>query len=61
MRGGYALAYKDEPDAFAAQSDALNDVVNLRFSLGIAISTSGLVQEVMWESPAFHAGLTAEA
>ncbi len=60
-RGGYALTYKNRPNKFAAQADALNDIVNLRFSIGIAVSTTGLVQEVMWESPAFDAGLTAGA
>jgi len=60
-RGGYALVYQPTPTQFAAQADALNDVVNLRFSAGMAVATSGLVQEVMWESPAFKAGLTAGA
>lgn len=60
-RGGYQLVYRDTPNAFAAQADALSDIVNLRFSLGLAVNAAGLVQEVMWESPAFQAGLTAGA
>jgi predicted metalloprotease with PDZ domain len=60
-RGGYQLVYRDTPTPFAAQADALSDIVNLRFSLGLAVNAAGLVQEVMWESPAFQAGLTAGA
>ena len=58
-RGGYRLVYRDTPSDFAIAEDALNSVVNLRFSLGLTVGTTGAIQEVLWESPAFHAGLTA--
>ncbi|MDB4989762.1 MAG: peptidase, partial [Myxococcaceae bacterium] len=60
-RGGYRLVYRPTPSEFARQADATLGVLNLRFSLGITVATSGALQEVLWESPAFEAGLTAGA
>jgi predicted metalloprotease with PDZ domain len=57
--GGYELVYRETPTEFAAQLYEMSDVVCHRFSLGITVTTSGLIQEVIWESPAFRAGLTA--
>jgi predicted metalloprotease with PDZ domain len=60
-RGGYRLVYRDTPNDYALLDDASAGVINLRFSLGMALSPSGGVQEVLWDSPAFKAGLTAGA
>jgi predicted metalloprotease with PDZ domain len=60
-RGGYALVYRDTPSEFALKEDALNGAVNLRFSVGLTVGTTGVIQEVLWEAPAFHAGLTTAA
>jgi predicted metalloprotease with PDZ domain len=58
-RGGYRLVYRDVPSEFATTMDALQDVTSLRFSIGVSVKSTGELQEVLWESPAFHAGLTA--
>ncbi len=58
-RGGYRLVYKDEPSEFQKLQDALGDVLSLRFSIGIAVASNGELREVLWESPAFDAGLTS--
>jgi predicted metalloprotease with PDZ domain len=58
-RGGYRLVYRKEPSAFGLDADRLFDVISLRFSLGMNVAAFGRVNEVLWESPAFDAGVTA--
>jgi predicted metalloprotease with PDZ domain len=60
-RGGYRLVYRKTPSEFAVATDTANGVTNLRFSVGLAVSTDGTLQEVIWEGPAFKAGLVAGA
>jgi predicted metalloprotease with PDZ domain len=60
-RGGYRLVYRDTPSDFAVQEDNLNNLISLRYSLGLTVNTSGGLEEVIWEFPGFHAGLTAAA
>jgi predicted metalloprotease with PDZ domain len=60
-RGGYRLVYRDMPNNFAIATDAANGIDNMRFSIGVAVSSDGTLQEVMWEGPAYHAGLVAGA
>jgi predicted metalloprotease with PDZ domain len=57
-RGGYRLVYRKTPNAFDLDADQLFDVESLRYSLGLTVGSSGKVKEVLWESPAFDAGLT---
>ncbi|MDB4973485.1 MAG: peptidase [Myxococcaceae bacterium] len=58
-RGGYRLVYRDSPSEFARAADRASGAKSLRFSLGATLQRNGRVQEVLWESPAFDAGLTA--
>lgn len=60
-RGGYRLVYRKTPTEFATLSDSLLHVLCLRFSLGLTIGEKGSLQEVLWGSSAFHAGLTASS
>ncbi|WP_260597584.1 hypothetical protein [Sphingomonas endolithica] len=60
-RGGYRLVYRDYRTDFCKSFDAQAAQLDLRFSVGLNIATSGTVQEVMWGSPAFDAGLTSGA
>lgn len=60
-RGGYRLAYRKTPNDFAVVTDASESILNLRFSLGVSVATDGTLQEVIWEGPAYHAGLVAGA
>ena len=60
-RGGYRLVYRDYRNDFCKRYDALANQFDMRFSIGLNISDSGTVQEVMWDSAAFHAGLTSGA
>lgn len=58
-RGGYRLVYRKTPSDFAVKTDALQGVESLQFSIGLTVTPAGKVPEVVWESPAFDAGLTA--
>ena len=60
-RGGYRLVYRKTPSAFGLDADRLFDTVSLQFSIGLNVAQNGSVNEVLWESPAFNAGVTAGA
>jgi len=57
--GGYTLVYREEPSAFQKKDDALTEVSDLRFSIGLRVKADGKIEEVIWDSPAFQAGVTA--
>jgi predicted metalloprotease with PDZ domain len=58
-RGGYRLVYRDRPSAFTVSSDAVFGTVSLSFSLGLTLDAQGKLKDVLWDGPAFGAGLTA--
>jgi predicted metalloprotease with PDZ domain len=62
-RSGWQLSYREEQSGLQKSQDERNRSVNLSFSLGLAISTrdKGKVAEVIWDGPAFKAGLTTAA
>jgi predicted metalloprotease with PDZ domain len=60
-RGGYRLEYRPYRNDFCKRFDAQADQLDMRFSIGLNIGNSGTIQEVMWDSAAFEAGLTAGA
>lgn len=51
--GGWRLVYKDEPNGLSrANSDG-----NFTYSLGLSLGKDGKVSTVLWDSPAFAAGI----
>jgi predicted metalloprotease with PDZ domain len=60
-RGGWALSYSDAPSAGFKAHAKLRKFIDLRYSLGVMVSTSdskdGELLDVLWNSPAFTAGL----
>ncbi len=56
-RGGYRLAFVETPDAAykRVRADWGRDFL---FSLGFSLSSSNSITNVLWDSPAFEAGLT---
>jgi predicted metalloprotease with PDZ domain len=58
-RGGYRLVYRDHRNPFCKSFDAVVGQYDIRFSVGLTLGVDGTVQEVMWGSAAFDAGLTA--
>lgn len=61
QRGGYRLIYTDTPSDFQKGADATHKELNLLYSMGAVVGEDGAITEVVWEKPAFKAGLTAGA
>jgi predicted metalloprotease with PDZ domain len=62
-RGGYKLVYTDSLGEYLAGSEEQRKRINLTFSIGIELDDKekdmqGVVSEVIWDSPAFKAGIT---
>ncbi|MEG2805128.1 peptidase M61 [Stenotrophomonas sp.] len=54
---GWKLVYTDTPsEAVKAQETRANGI-NLTYSLGLSVANSGALTDVLWDSPAFNAGL----
>ena len=60
-RGGYRLVYREEPSEYQANKEAVLGVTNLLFSIGLMLSSDGSISEVLWDGPAFRAGITSGA
>jgi predicted metalloprotease with PDZ domain len=58
-RGGYALTYSDVPNELLKMRDSQRKRVSLQFSIGVEMDEKNAnVVAVLWDSPAFKAGLT---
>jgi predicted metalloprotease with PDZ domain len=57
-RGGYRLVYNDTPTDFFKAAEARRKNVDLTYSLGFVIGRDAKLTDVLWEGPAFQAGLT---
>jgi predicted metalloprotease with PDZ domain len=59
-RGGYRLVFRDRPsDFWMSMEETRLKGVDHTYSIGIVIDKDAIVAEVLWESPAWKAGLTA--
>lgn len=56
-RGGYTLTYTDTPTAYYSLVETRTNTSNLGYSLGIVAGSDGRIANVVWDSPAFKAGL----
>lgn len=58
VRGGWRLAYTDRPSVYTLAQEKTRKQTNLAHSLGLVVSNAdGRIVEVLWDSPAFEAGL----
>lgn len=58
-RGGYRLVYTAEPNAFQKAADESRKQASFAGSIGVVVSDKdGALNSVVWQSPAFKAGLT---
>lgn len=57
-RGGYRLVYDEVRSDFIKKNEADRKINDLTFSLGLVIGEGGNINSVLWEGPAFKAGLT---
>jgi predicted metalloprotease with PDZ domain len=60
-RGGWRLVYTDTPSDYAkaANQRGKHKTINLMFSIGLKMNDEGKVHDVLWNGPAFKAGLGA--
>ncbi|MGH8124274.1 MAG: M61 family metallopeptidase [Rhodanobacteraceae bacterium] len=59
-QGGWKQVYTDSPSAMwkaAYSSAAQSDVTNAMYSIGLSVAGDGTVLDVLWNGPAFKAGL----
>lgn len=57
-RGGYRLAYLEEPNSVQKANEARNRNANLMYAIGASFNSSGGIVDVQWDGPVFKAGLT---
>lgn len=58
-QAGLKLVYNDTPNLSIKDSE--RNRTDLSFGLGLSVNGTGLISEVVWDSPAFKAGLAASA
>jgi predicted metalloprotease with PDZ domain len=58
QNGGYKLIYTAEPTAFFKDSEKRSKELNLIYSGGLIIGKAAKITSVLWDGPAFNAGLT---
>lgn len=57
-RGGYRLIYNDTPSDFFKAAETRRKNSDLTYSLGFVVGREAKLTDVLWEGPAFQAGLT---
>jgi len=57
-RGGYRLVYTDKETEYQKSAEQRRKSTDLMYSLGFSINKDGVLSEVLWDGPAFKAGLT---
>lgn len=56
-RGGYRLVYSDTPSGFLKSDETLRKNHDFSWSVGLRLGENGAISDVIWNSPAFRAGL----
>lgn len=56
-RHGWRLAFTDTPTAAFRANEDESGVVDLSYSIGLAVTDAGLVRSVTWNGPGFRAGM----
>lgn len=54
---GWKLVYTDKPNEALTSSEERRDSVDLVYSLGLLLDKNGAIDDVLWDSPAFNAGI----
>ena len=57
-RGGYRLIYTENETDYLSSAEARRKSTDLTYSLGMTLGKDGVLTDVLWEGPAFKAGLT---
>lgn len=56
-RGGYRLVFNDTPSDLYKAVDEHRKLTSLTYSVGLSIAKDGEIKDVLWNGPAFKAGL----
>jgi predicted metalloprotease with PDZ domain len=62
-RGGYRLVYRPTESAYQKSAEGLRKTADFTYSIGLSVSAregGGTISGVLWDGPAFKAGLTAD-
>lgn len=57
-RGGWKLVYAEAPTEYFRAGETISSTTNLTYSVGLNLNQGGNITSVLWDSPAFSAGLT---
>lgn len=57
-RGGWKLVYTDKPTDFWKQNETIRKTTDLTYSIGLSLNHEATINSVLWDGPAFKAGLT---
>jgi predicted metalloprotease with PDZ domain len=57
-RSGWKLVYTEQPSNFYKDEEAYRKVTDFSYSLGFGVDSDGRLVNLVWDSPAFKAGLT---
>jgi predicted metalloprotease with PDZ domain len=57
-RGGYRLTWSDTSGKFYESAEKLGEATLLLYSLGLTLDKGGKVRGMLWDGPAFRAGLS---
>ncbi|HEX3395778.1 MAG TPA: hypothetical protein VHS76_03685 [Steroidobacteraceae bacterium] len=57
-RAGWKLVYSDAPTDFFKDAEAYRKVADFYYSIGMTLDSSGRIVDVLWNGPAFQAGLS---
>lgn len=57
-RSGWKLSFSPEPTAFVKSNEDRNKNKDFSWSLGVVVGKDGALEDVLWGSPAFAAGLS---
>ncbi len=55
--GGYRLVFVDTPSPYILANDKRRKQLDLSYSVGLVMGSKGMIKSVVWDSPAFRAGL----
>lgn len=57
VASGWKLVYKDTPSDFQKHAEAGRKTIGLSTSIGLTLGTDGSISDVLWDGPAFKAGV----
>ena len=55
---GWRLVFRETPSRFVRQLDDIDETADRSFSIGVIINKEARLTQVVWDSPAYQAGLT---